>query len=151
MQVVPFDPKKINLSEIINFKSNWQNLQHKVNYQREETKINDKRAETLNEEKRTELKYKNKTHNVVMNESTVVVQNKKNQNKLSWNNLFINQTFLLSADRLQAGVPKEWLNRSNNIERPFQAKMVMAKVEAIKRTKLNSCRNIKKKKNGILC
>ena len=27
----------------------------------------------------TELEYKNKTHNVVMNESTVVVQNKKNK------------------------------------------------------------------------
>ena len=33
------------------------------------------------------------------------------------------------------GVPKEWLNRSTKIERPFQAKMMMAKVEAINRTK----------------
>ena len=58
-----------------------------------------------------------------------------NQNKLSWNNLFITQTYLLGADLLQQGVPKEWLNRSNNIERPFWAQMTMAKVEAIKRTK----------------
>ena len=42
-----------------------------------------------------------------MNESTVVVQNKKNQNKLSWNNLFINQTNFLSTTLLQQGVPNE--------------------------------------------
>ena len=59
----------------------------------------------------------------------------KNQNKLSWNNLFINQTNLLGADLLQQGVLKEWLNPSNTIESPFQAHMKMAKVEAIKRTK----------------
>ena len=70
-----------------------------------------------------------------MNESTVVVQNKKKQNKLSWNILFINQTNLLGAVLLQQGATKEWFNRSNNIERLFRAKMVMAKVETIKRTK----------------
>ena len=34
------------------------------------------------EEKRTELKYKNITHNVVMNESTVVVQNEKKSKQI---------------------------------------------------------------------
>ena len=42
---------------------------------------------------------------------------------------------MLGTTIFQCGVPKEWLNRSNNIKRPLQAKMVMAKVEAIKRTK----------------
>ena len=43
-----------------------------------------------------------------MNESAVVVQNENNNNnKLSWNNLFINQTNLLGADLLQQGVPKD--------------------------------------------
>ena len=56
---------------------------------------------------RPQLKYENKTHSVVTNESTVVVQKEKIQNKLSWNNLFINQTYLLGADLLQQGVPKE--------------------------------------------
>ena len=42
---------------------------------------------------------------------------------------------MLGADLLQQGVPKEWLNRSTNIGRPFRAKMMMVKVEAIKRTK----------------
>ena len=80
--------------------------------------------------------YKDNTKNVVKIPSTIVVQKReKVQNKLSWNNLFINQTFLLGTTILQSGVPKEWLNRSNNIERPFRAEMVMAKVEAIKRTK----------------
>ena len=50
-------------------------------------------------------------------------------------NLFINETNLAGAGLLQQGFPKEWLNRSNNIEPPFQAKMEMAKVEGIKRTK----------------
>ena len=57
-----------------------------------------------------------------MNESKAVAQKEKNiQNKLSWNSLFINQTYLFGASLLQQGVPKEWLNRSNNIERPFRA------------------------------
>ena len=52
--------------------------------------------------------------------STVVVQNeKKNQNKLSWNNKVINQTNFLGTTLLQQGVPNEWLKPSNNIERPF--------------------------------
>ena len=58
----------------------------------------------------------------------------KTQNKLSWNNLFINLTNLLGADLSQQGVPKELLNRSNNTERPFWVQKKMAKVEAIKRT-----------------
>ena len=70
-----------------------------------------------------------------MNESTVVVRNEKNQNKLSWNNLFINQTNLLGTTLLRQGVPNEWLNRPNNIERPFRAQLKMANVEAIQRTK----------------
>ena len=65
----------------------------------------------------------------------LLYKRRKNQNKLSWNNLFIDQNNLLGADLLQQGVPKEWYNRSNNIERPFWAQMKMAKVEAIKRTK----------------
>ena len=65
-----------------------------------------------------------------MNESTVFVQNKRKiQNKFSWNNLFINQSNLLGTTLLQQGVPKEWLNRSNNVERSFRAKMLMTKVE----------------------
>ena len=70
-----------------------------------------------------------------MNESTVVVQKGNNQNKLSWNNLFINQTNLLGKDLIQQGVPKKWFNRSNNIECHFQAQMKTVKVEAIKSTK----------------
>ena len=54
-----------------------------------------------------------------MNECTVVVQNEKKQNKLSWNNLFINQNNLVVTTLLQQEVSKEWLNCSNNIERPF--------------------------------
>ena len=42
---------------------------------------------------------------------------------------------MLGTTLLQQGVPNEWLNRSNNIERPFWAQMMMSKVEAIKRTK----------------
>ena len=42
---------------------------------------------------------------------------------------------MLGTTVFQCGVPNEWLNRSNNIERPFRAQMMMAKVEAIKRTK----------------
>ena len=53
-----------------------------------------------------ELKYKKKTHTVVTN-------------KLSWNNLFINQTYFLGAELLQQGVPKEWLKRLNDIKHPF--------------------------------
>ena len=42
---------------------------------------------------------------------------------------------MLGTTIFQCGVPNEWLNRSNNIERPFRAQMMLAKVEAIKRTK----------------
>ena len=42
---------------------------------------------------------------------------------------------MLDPTLLQQGVPKEWLNRLNNIERPFRAQVMMAKIEAIKRTK----------------
>ena len=65
----------------------------------------------------------------------LLYRREKNQNKLSWNNLFINQTYLLGATLLQQSLPKECLNRSRTVERPFQAKMMMAKVEVIKRTK----------------
>ena len=51
----------------------------------------------------------------------LLYRKKKNQNKLSWKNLFINQTTFLGAELLQQGVLKEWLNRLNNIEYPFQA------------------------------
>ena len=70
-----------------------------------------------------------------MNESTVVVQNEKKSKQISWNNVFINQTNLLGTSLLQQDVPNEWLNRSNNIERPFLAQMMLAKVDTIKRTK----------------
>ena len=46
----------------------------------------------------------------------------KIQNKLTWNNLFTNETNLLGTTLLQQGVPNEWLNRLNNIVRPFRAK-----------------------------
>ena len=84
----------------------------------------------------------------------LLYRKKKNQNKLSWNNLFINQTNLLGATILQCGVPNEWLNRSNNIERPFRAQMKMAKVEAIKRTKNRRAELVKlheEEINGMLC
>ena len=42
---------------------------------------------------------------------------------------------MLGATLLQQGVPNEWLNRLNNIECPFRPQILMAKVEAIKRTK----------------
>ena len=57
----------------------------------------------------------------------MLYQRKKIQNKLSWNNLFVNQTYLLGTELLQQGL--------NNIQRSFWAKMTMAKVEAIQRTK----------------
>ena len=49
MQVVPFGAKRVNLSEINNFKSNWQHVQPKANDQREESIVEDQRAETLKE------------------------------------------------------------------------------------------------------
>ena len=68
MQVVSLGPKRVKISEINDYKNNWKDVQHKVNNQREGIQNNNKRAETLNE------KCKNKTNNVVINESTVVVQ-----------------------------------------------------------------------------
>ena len=65
----------------------------------------------------------------------LLYRTKKNQNKYSWNNLFIDQTYLLGTTLLQQGVPNEWLNRSNNMGRPFRAQMKMDKVEAILRIK----------------
>ena len=52
MQAVPLCPKRVKLSEINNFKSNWQDVQHKVNNEREETIVNDQRAGTLKEVKK---------------------------------------------------------------------------------------------------
>ena len=78
MQVVPLGPKRVILSEINDYKSNWKDVQHKVNNEKEGIQNNNKRGETLKEEKkRLLLEYKNKTKNVVLNESTVVVQNEK--------------------------------------------------------------------------
>ena len=78
MQVVPLGPKRVELSEINNFKSIWQHVQPKVNNRREETIDNVQRAETLKKvKKRTQLKYENKTQSIT-NESTVVVQKEKN-------------------------------------------------------------------------
>ena len=55
MQVIPLGPKRVKLSENNNYKSNWQDIQHKVNNQQEDTKINDKRAETLKVEKKNRI------------------------------------------------------------------------------------------------
>ena len=52
MQVVPLGRERVKLSEINNFKSNWQHVQHKVLNQQEETKVNNKRAETIMGEKK---------------------------------------------------------------------------------------------------
>ena len=52
MQVVPLGPKRDKLSEINDFKSNWQHVQPKVNNKREETDANNQRAETLKEVKK---------------------------------------------------------------------------------------------------
>ena len=83
MQVVPLGLKWVKLSEINNFKSNWQYVQHKVNDKREENIVNDPWAETLKEvKKRTELKYENKTHIVITNESKVVVQKEKESKQI---------------------------------------------------------------------
>ena len=57
--------------EINGYKSNWKYVQHMVNNGQEGIQNNDEREETFKEE------CKNKTNNVVMNESTVVVQNRK--------------------------------------------------------------------------
>ena len=46
MQVVPLGPKRVKLSELNDYKSNWQDVQHKVNNQREGIENNNKRAET---------------------------------------------------------------------------------------------------------
>ena len=99
MQLVLLGPKRVKLSEIEDYKSNWQHIQPKVNDQKEETlqeekeisqmkdyksnwdhfqpNVNDERAESAKEEKITELKYKNKTHIFVTNESTVVQKEQK--------------------------------------------------------------------------
>ena len=50
MQVVSRGLKRLKLSEINDYKNNWQNVKHKVNNQREETKNKDNRAKTLKEE-----------------------------------------------------------------------------------------------------
>ena len=52
MQVVRLGRKRVKLSEFNDYKSNWQDVQHKVNNQREGTKNNDKGAEILKKEKR---------------------------------------------------------------------------------------------------
>ena len=46
MEVVPLGPKRVNFSEINDYKSNWQHVHPKVNDQREETKVNNQRTET---------------------------------------------------------------------------------------------------------
>ena len=38
MQVVPLGPKRVQLSELTDYKTNWQDVQHKVNNQQEGTK-----------------------------------------------------------------------------------------------------------------
>ena len=49
MQVIPLDCKRVKLSEINDYKSNWQHVHPKGNNLREETKVNNQRAETLKE------------------------------------------------------------------------------------------------------
>ena len=49
----------------------------------------------------------------------LLYKRKRIQNKLSWNNLFIDQTYLLDAILLQQDVRNEWLIGLNNIERSF--------------------------------
>ena len=130
MKMVPLGSKRVKLSEVNNYKSKQKERKDKmklipqVNNQEEETKMSNKEV--------------NKIPSVITttNDSKAVEQKEKYiSKKLSWNNLFINQTYLLNAALLQQGVLKEWLNHSNNIERPFRPQMVLAKVEAIKRTK----------------
>ena len=42
-----------------------------------------------------------------MNDKAVVQRGGGIENKISWNNLFINQTYLPGADLLPQGIPKE--------------------------------------------
>ena len=89
MQVVPLGPKRVKLSEFNDYKNiwkdvqhkltnqlegiqNWKDAQHKVNNQQEDIQNYDKIAESSKEE------CKNKINNIVINESTVVVQKGKN-------------------------------------------------------------------------
>ena len=46
MQVVPLSPKRVKVSEIKDYKSNWQHVQPQVNHQR---------AEILQEEKKGKI------------------------------------------------------------------------------------------------
>ena len=63
------------------------------------------------------------------------MQKRKKKPSVSWNNLSINQRYMLGVELLQQGVPKEWLTCLTSIERLFRAKMVMVKVGANKKTK----------------
>ena len=56
---------------------------------------------------------------------------------------------MLGADQLQQGVPKEWLNRLNNMECPLRAEMVMSNVEAIKRIKNRRAKLVQEYKEEI--
>ena len=105
MQVVPLSPKRVKLPEIKNFKSNWQHVQSKVNNKREETIVNDQRPETLKEVKK---EHNYKTHSIVTNKSTVVVQKEKKSKKLSWNRSLI-KLICSAQSLLQEGVPKNGL------------------------------------------
>ena len=50
MQVVPLSPKRVKLSDINDYTSNWQHIHPKINVQREEAKVNNQRAKTLKED-----------------------------------------------------------------------------------------------------
>ena len=46
---------------------------------------------------------------------------------------------MLDVELLQQGVLKEWLKHLTQIERPFQAKIMIVKVEAIQKNNKSRC------------
>ena len=85
MEVVPLDPKRIKLSQIKDYKSNWQHIEHQVS----------KRLKWKHFKRRKkirELNYENKTHSDSTNESTDVIEKGGGITFTELEQCFINQT-----------------------------------------------------------
>ena len=91
MQGVPLGPKRVKLSQIKDYKNNGQYVQHQVNNQR---------AETLQKQKIKNGNMKIKHTLLLQMNLQMLYRRGKIQKKLSWNNLFINQTHLLGTELL---------------------------------------------------
>ena len=89
MKVVPLGPRRGKLLESKDYNCNWQHVQPKVNNKREDT-----------------LKYEIKHIALSRMNQQLLYRMEKNQNKLSWNNLFINQIYLLAQIYCSKEFPK---------------------------------------------